>query len=115
MKILPTLAVCPSKANSFFPAVASQICTKPLCVPTATRLPYKSSSWPTVRPRIPESNFQKSKSKKGQLTLSDQPTDVTESPSTDRSHNRVTCRQTKEKKTHNLDQVFSGYLQNIKR
>lgn len=34
--ILPTRAVCPSSVNSFLPAAASQICTNPLCVPTAT-------------------------------------------------------------------------------
>ena len=34
---LPTLAVCPSMVDTRFCAAASQICTRPLCVPTATR------------------------------------------------------------------------------
>jgi len=47
---LPTRAVCPSSMESFFPAAASQICTKPLCVPTATKFPWTNSKPWSVKP-----------------------------------------------------------------
>lgn len=47
---LPTLAVCPSSMESFFPAAASQICTKPLWVPTATKFPWTKREPGSVQP-----------------------------------------------------------------